>query len=139
MYLYSQIALAIARIARAITGHTHTSKNTDYCPNCTQKCVINYTNKILLCRLCWWLEPACKCRSIEVKSTPLICFLCLTMCVYSLAFKVASVPCAPMSKSVYRKVIMTHSKCEWMKICPVWAIKIDNVFEFEDFVRFGIL
>ena len=23
---------------------THTSKSTDYCPNCTQKCVINYTN-----------------------------------------------------------------------------------------------
>ena len=41
MYLYGQIALAIVR---AITGHTRTSKSTDYCPNCTQKCVINYTN-----------------------------------------------------------------------------------------------
>ena len=41
MYSYGQIALAIAR---AITGHTHTSKSTDYCPNCTRKCVINYTN-----------------------------------------------------------------------------------------------
>ena len=40
MYSYGQIALAIAR---AITGHTRTSKNTDYCPNCTRKCVINYT------------------------------------------------------------------------------------------------
>ena len=41
MYLYGQIALATAR---AITGHTRTSKSTDYCPNCTWKCVINYTN-----------------------------------------------------------------------------------------------
>ena len=41
MYSYGQIALAIAR---AITGHTRTSKSTDYCHNCTRKCVINYTN-----------------------------------------------------------------------------------------------
>ena len=40
LYSYSQIALAIAR---AITGHTCTSKSTDYCPNRTRKCVINYT------------------------------------------------------------------------------------------------
>ena len=38
-----QIALTIAC---AITGHTRTSKSTDYCPNFTQKCVINYTNII---------------------------------------------------------------------------------------------
>ena len=44
MYSYGLIALAIAR---AITGHTRTSKSTDYCPNCTQKCVINYTNSIV--------------------------------------------------------------------------------------------
>ena len=31
-------------IACAITGHTRTNKSTDYYPNCTQKCVINYTN-----------------------------------------------------------------------------------------------
>ena len=43
MYTYGQIALAIAR---AITDHTRTSKSTDYCPNCTLKCVINYTNII---------------------------------------------------------------------------------------------
>ena len=41
MYSYGQIALAIAR---AIIGHTRTSKSTDYCSNCTLKCVINYTN-----------------------------------------------------------------------------------------------
>ena len=41
MYSYGQIALAITR---AITGHTRSSKSTDYCPNCTLKCVINYTN-----------------------------------------------------------------------------------------------
>ena len=41
MYSYCQIALAIAR---AITGHSRTSMGTDYCPNCTRKCVINYTN-----------------------------------------------------------------------------------------------
>ena len=40
MYSYGQIALATAH---AITGHTHTSKSTDYYPNCTRKCVINYT------------------------------------------------------------------------------------------------
>ena len=40
MYSYGQIALAITH---AITGHTCTSKSTDYCHNCTQKCVINYT------------------------------------------------------------------------------------------------
>ena len=43
MNSYGQIALAITR---AITGHTCTSKSTDYCPNCTQKGVINYTNCI---------------------------------------------------------------------------------------------
>ena len=43
MYTYGQIAPAIAR---AITDHTRTSKSTDYCPNCTLKCVINYTNII---------------------------------------------------------------------------------------------
>ena len=43
MYSYGQIALAIAH---AITGHTRTSKSTDYCPNCTLKCVINYTKSI---------------------------------------------------------------------------------------------
>ena len=41
MYSYGQIALTTAR---AITGHIRTSKSTDYCPNCTRKCVINYTN-----------------------------------------------------------------------------------------------
>ena len=41
MYSYSQIALTIAR---AITDYTCTSKNTDYCPNCTRKFVINYIN-----------------------------------------------------------------------------------------------
>ena len=38
VYLYSQIALAIAR---AITDRTHTCKSTDYCPNCTLKCCTN--------------------------------------------------------------------------------------------------
>ena len=37
LYSYSLIALAIARV---ITGHTRTSKSTDYCPNCMM-CVIN--------------------------------------------------------------------------------------------------
>ena len=33
-------------ITQAVTGHTRISKlSTDYCPNCTQKCVINYTNE----------------------------------------------------------------------------------------------
>ena len=41
LYSYIQIVFTIAR---AITGHTHTSKNSNYCPNCTLKCVINYTN-----------------------------------------------------------------------------------------------
>ena len=49
MYSYSQIALAIAC---AITGHTRTSKSTDYCPNCTWKCVINYTNNIWHIQTC---------------------------------------------------------------------------------------
>ena len=46
MYSYGQTALAIAR---AVTGHTRTSKSTDYnyYTNCTRKCVINYTNIIL--------------------------------------------------------------------------------------------
>ena len=43
MYSHGQIALATAR---AITGHTCTSKSTDYCPNCTWKCMINYTNTV---------------------------------------------------------------------------------------------
>ena len=30
-------------IARAISGHTRTSESTDYCPNCTRKCVIIIT------------------------------------------------------------------------------------------------
>ena len=34
--------LALA-ITRTITGHTRTSRNTDYCHNCTQKCVISIT------------------------------------------------------------------------------------------------
>jgi hypothetical protein len=42
---YGQIALTIAR---AITDHTRTSKSTDYCPNCTLKCVINYTNSTVI-------------------------------------------------------------------------------------------
>ena len=33
-------------ITHAISGHTRTSKSTDYCLNCTRKCVINYTNPI---------------------------------------------------------------------------------------------
>ena len=44
LYSYGLITLAIACV---ITGHTRTSKSTDYCPNCTQKCVINYTNNLL--------------------------------------------------------------------------------------------
>ena len=40
-YSYGLITLAITR---AITGHTRTSKSTDYFPNYTQKYVINYTN-----------------------------------------------------------------------------------------------
>ena len=38
VHIYSLIALAIAR---AITGHAHTSKSTDYYPNLL---LINYTN-----------------------------------------------------------------------------------------------
>ena len=49
MYTYGQIALAIAR---AITDHTRTSKSTDYCPNCTLKCVINYTYNAFTCQSC---------------------------------------------------------------------------------------
>ena len=37
-YLYSYGLIALA-ITRAITGHTHTNKSTDYCPNR----VINYS------------------------------------------------------------------------------------------------
>ena len=44
MHSYGQIPPAIAR---TVTGHTRTSKRTDYCPNCTLKCVINYTNRAL--------------------------------------------------------------------------------------------
>ena len=40
-YSYSLIALAFAR---AISGHTHTSRSTDYSLIVTRKCVINYTN-----------------------------------------------------------------------------------------------
>ena len=45
VHSYSQIALAVAH---AITDCTHTRKSTDYCPNCTRKCVINYTNCYIL-------------------------------------------------------------------------------------------
>ena len=41
MYSYCQIALTSSH---AVIGHTRTSKSTDYCPNCTRKCVINYDN-----------------------------------------------------------------------------------------------
>ena len=37
---HTEIALTITN-----TGHTCTSKSTDYCSNYTRKCVINYTNK----------------------------------------------------------------------------------------------
>ena len=40
-HAYSQIALTVTH---AITDCTRTRKSTDYCPNCTRKCVINYTN-----------------------------------------------------------------------------------------------
>ena len=34
-------------IARAITDCIHTRKSTNYCPNCTLKCVINTNNNII--------------------------------------------------------------------------------------------
>ena len=37
-------AEGLANSVHAIIAHTRTSKSTDYCPNCTRKCVINYTN-----------------------------------------------------------------------------------------------
>ena len=40
VYSYSQIALAFAH---AITNCTRARKSTDYCLNCTWKCMINYT------------------------------------------------------------------------------------------------
>ena len=45
LYSHGQIALSITR---AIIGHTHTGKSSDYYPNCTQKCVINYINYVSL-------------------------------------------------------------------------------------------
>ena len=48
LYSYSLIALTITH---TITGHTRTSKSTDYCPNCSQKYVINYTNIMLFLRI----------------------------------------------------------------------------------------
>ena len=49
MYSYSQIALAVPR---AITDCTRTHKSTDYCPNYTRKCVINYTNNNIIVVWC---------------------------------------------------------------------------------------
>ena len=48
--------MALAMV-HAITGpgHTHTSKSTDYCPNCTQKCV---NNIIILIATLMYSSPA---------------------------------------------------------------------------------
>ena len=64
--LLVQIALAIAR---TITGHIHTSKGTDYCPNCTRKCVISYTNRTLTLQLVLSLQPRANSILLSVNHT----------------------------------------------------------------------